>query len=131
MFAKILNPDKLDDLIGASTAKSLALIGRLKQLCNSPVLLRKKSDEKEELQSTANTAIKNALALLPESAQMDDMTLSGIHKLNFLHCGYAYSSRLRQNDSFAEPSEGATQGMLQSSHRSTRAYIQYLQITGH
>ncbi|KAF9515524.1 hypothetical protein BS47DRAFT_1293769 [Hydnum rufescens UP504] len=77
MFAKILNPDKLDDLIGASTAKSLALIGRLKQLCNSPVLLRSTSDEKEEIQSTANAAIKNALGLLPESAQMDDMTLSG------------------------------------------------------
>jgi hypothetical protein len=85
----------LDDLIGASTAKSLALIGRLKQLCNSPVLLPGKSDEKEELESTANTAIKNALVLLPESAQIDDMTLSGISELCFQDCRYAYGSCIR------------------------------------
>jgi hypothetical protein len=116
MFAKILNPDKLDDLIGASTAKSLALIGRLKQLCNSPVLLRSKSDEKEEIQSTANTAIKNALGLLPESAQMDDMTLSGILRIQLspFHC--AHGSCSRQNDSFTEPFKDITPCTFHSLH---------------
>ncbi len=79
MFQKILTPERLDDLITTSTAKSLALIGRLKQLCNSPVLLRHRTDEKEELQSTANNAIKSALALMPEPVEQDDMSLSGLH----------------------------------------------------
>ncbi|KAF8332093.1 SNF2 family N-terminal domain-containing protein [Cantharellus anzutake] len=77
MFKKILVPERLDDLIMTSTANSLALIGRLKQLCNSPLLLRHRTEEKEELQTTANNAIKNALALISESAKQDDMTLSG------------------------------------------------------
>ena len=79
MFQKILTSERLDDLITTSTAKTLALIGRLKQLCNSPSLLRYRTDEKEELQTTANNAIKNALGLMPEPVEQDDMTLSGEH----------------------------------------------------
>jgi hypothetical protein len=41
------------------------------QTALQPVLVWSKSDEKEELQSTTNTAIMNALAVLLESAQID------------------------------------------------------------
>lgn len=75
MFAKILQPERINEL-GTSMIKSLALISQLGKLCNSPMLLRKKKDD-AELSATTRAGIQSALTLLPETASLDDMSLSG------------------------------------------------------
>ncbi|KAJ7072454.1 SNF2 family N-terminal domain-containing protein [Mycena amicta] len=81
IFTKILNPSKLDDLVQSSTAESLALISILTKVSNSPILLKATAD-KHKATDNAGSAIKHsgvheALKLLPEDAQVEDMSLSG------------------------------------------------------
>ncbi|KAJ7078907.1 SNF2 family N-terminal domain-containing protein [Mycena belliarum] len=82
IFSKILNPDKLDDLARSSTAESLALINMLTKISNSPILLRATADKAKaagtDVRNTIQRAgVDDALSLLPENAQIDDMSLSG------------------------------------------------------
>ncbi|KAF7375992.1 hypothetical protein MSAN_00013800 [Mycena sanguinolenta] len=82
IFSKILNPNKLDDLAQSSTAESLALINMLTKVSNSPILLKATVDKQKAEGSDARNAIKragvdDALKLLPENAQVEDVSLSG------------------------------------------------------
>lgn len=76
MFEKILNAERLDDLISKNTITSLAVITHLMQLCNSPVILQKKEGSFKDDNAT-HSAIKSALKLLPKGLKEDDMTQSG------------------------------------------------------
>ena len=76
MFDRILNTERLDDILTRNTMSSLALITNLMQLCNSPALLRKKEDSLKDHNLT-HMAIKGALELLPSSLKENDMTQSG------------------------------------------------------
>ncbi|KAJ7124910.1 SNF2 family N-terminal domain-containing protein [Mycena epipterygia] len=82
IFSKILNPDKLDDLAQSSTAESLALINMLTKVSNSPILLKATADKEKAAGTDVRNAIKragveDALKLLPDNAQIEDMSLSG------------------------------------------------------
>ncbi|KAJ7782862.1 P-loop containing nucleoside triphosphate hydrolase protein [Mycena metata] len=82
IFSKILNPDKLDDLAQSSTAESLALISMLTKVSNSPILLKATADKEKAAGVDVRNAIKRAgvdeaLKLLPENAQIEDVSLSG------------------------------------------------------
>ena len=82
MFYKILNPDKLDDLIQSSTAESLALINILTKISNSPILLKATADNaKNKMNGSVDPvkrgAVADALNLLPVKAHIADMSLSG------------------------------------------------------
>ncbi|KAF9222619.1 hypothetical protein BS17DRAFT_802837 [Gyrodon lividus] len=79
MFAAILNPEKLDTLIEGSTAESLALIGMLTKVSNSPVLLKAQVDKARasRAQPIVRPAVMEAMKLLPERAQIEDFSLSG------------------------------------------------------
>ncbi|KAH9485283.1 DNA repair and recombination protein RAD54B [Psilocybe cubensis] len=87
MYQKILHPQKIDHLMQASVADSLALINILIKISNSPILLkatvdssRSKSDDLGP--SIQKTAVAEALSLLPEKAHIADLSLGG--KLVFL-----------------------------------------------
>lgn len=84
MFERILNAERLDDIISRNTMSSLALITNLMQLCNSPVLLRKKEDSLKDSNLT-HMAIKSALTLLPSNLKEDDMTQSGTFQPEILN----------------------------------------------
>ncbi|KAJ6497887.1 SNF2 family N-terminal domain-containing protein [Mycena sanguinolenta] len=82
IFSKILNPSKLDDLAQSSTAESLALINMLTKVSNSPILLKATVDKQKAEGSDVRNAVKragldDALKLLPENAQVEDVSLSG------------------------------------------------------
>ena len=82
MFHKILNPDKLDDLIQSSTAESLALINILTKISNSPILLKATADNAKNKKNGSvdpvkRGAVDDALNLLPAKAHVTDMSLSG------------------------------------------------------
>ncbi|KAG6813679.1 hypothetical protein H0H92_008527 [Tricholoma furcatifolium] len=79
IFSKILHPDKLDDLVQGSTAESLALINVLTKVSNSPILLKATADKaKENAKDTLRrTGVEDALRLIPEHAEIDDVSLSG------------------------------------------------------
>jgi DNA repair and recombination protein RAD54B len=81
IFRRILNPDKMDDLIEQSTtAESLALIGVLTKISNSPILLKATAEsakEKEKSMFHKRNFIEVA-KLVPADAQINDMTLSGM-----------------------------------------------------
>lgn len=82
MFYKILNPDKLNDLIQSSTAESLALINILTKISNSPILLKATADKAKNRKNGAVDpaqccAADDALELLPTKAHVADMSLSG------------------------------------------------------
>lgn len=83
MFAAILNPEKLDTLIEGSTAESLALIGMLTKLSNSPLLLKAQVDKAKtsKAQPIIRPGVMEALKLLPEKAQIEDFSLSGEHRM--------------------------------------------------
>ncbi|KAG6862305.1 hypothetical protein C0995_016003 [Termitomyces sp. Mi166 len=79
-FKEYLASKTLDDLIQSSTAESLALINVLTKVSNSPILLKAtadkaKADSKDTLQ---RSGVKEATRLIPEHAQIDDVTLSGM-----------------------------------------------------
>ncbi|KAF8441415.1 P-loop containing nucleoside triphosphate hydrolase protein [Boletus edulis BED1] len=79
MFATILKPEKLDTIIEGSTAESLALIGTLTKVSNSPVLLKAQLDKVRTSKGEHATrpGITEAVKLLPERAQIEDFSLSG------------------------------------------------------
>ncbi|KAG6819675.1 hypothetical protein H0H93_009708 [Arthromyces matolae] len=76
--AQILSQEKLDDLVQSSTAESLAMINVLTKVSNSPILLKAtadkaKADSKDILK---RSIIDDASRLIPDDAQIDDVTLS-------------------------------------------------------
>ncbi|KAF8920583.1 SNF2 family N-terminal domain-containing protein [Mucidula mucida] len=80
IFAKILHPDKLEDLVKGSTADSLALINLLTKISNSPILLKATADKAKtdgKSENLKNTSIREALSLIPDGARIEDMSLSG------------------------------------------------------
>ncbi|KAJ7647498.1 SNF2 family N-terminal domain-containing protein [Roridomyces roridus] len=78
IFSKILHPDKLEDLAQSSTAESLALINMLTKVSSSPILLKATADKAKAAGSAIKRAgVDEALQLLPENAQIEDMSLSG------------------------------------------------------
>ncbi|KAI0832427.1 P-loop containing nucleoside triphosphate hydrolase protein [Trametes gibbosa] len=82
IFEKMLSSDKLDNLVRNSTAESLALINMLTKISNSPILLKATADQARlKAQQTGDTvkrnAIEEALKLLPERMQIEDVSLSG------------------------------------------------------
>lgn len=89
IFEKILSHDKLDSLVRNSTAESLALINMLTKISNSPILLKATADQARLKAQKGGDAVKSnaideALKLLPERAQVEDVSLSGKH--DGLHC---------------------------------------------
>lgn len=83
MFSAILNADKLDNLIQSSTAESLALINTLTKISNSPILLKATADQnkikmKSGIDVIKRAGVDEALKLLPEKAQIEDFSLSGM-----------------------------------------------------
>jgi DNA repair and recombination protein RAD54B len=80
IFAKILNADKLDNLMQSSTAESLALINLLTKISNSPILLKATADKAKSLgkdDDIRRTGVDEAVKQLPEKVQVEDMSLSG------------------------------------------------------
>jgi DNA repair and recombination protein RAD54B len=79
IFSKILNVDKVDNLMQSSTAESLAVINMLTKISNSPILLKATADKAKSNggQSMHRASVEEALSLLPERAQVEDVTLSG------------------------------------------------------
>ncbi|KAI0771634.1 SNF2 family N-terminal domain-containing protein [Trametes elegans] len=82
IFEKFLSHDKLDNLVRNSTAESLALINMLTKISNSPILLKATADQarlkaQQGGDVIKRNAVEEALQLLPERAQVEDVTLSG------------------------------------------------------
>ncbi|KAG8213764.1 P-loop containing nucleoside triphosphate hydrolase protein [Butyriboletus roseoflavus] len=79
MFAIILKPEKLDTIIEGSTAESLALIGTLTKVSNSPVLLKAQLDKAKmsKGEHKIRPGVAEAVKILPERAQIEDFSLSG------------------------------------------------------
>ncbi|PPQ89571.1 LOW QUALITY PROTEIN: hypothetical protein CVT25_012242 [Psilocybe cyanescens] len=87
MYQKILHPQKIDDLVQSSVADSLALINILIKISNSPILLKAtldstRSRNDDAAPSIQKTAVAEALSLLPDKANITDLSLGG--KLIFL-----------------------------------------------
>lgn len=83
IFSRLLNADKLDDLVEGSTAESLAMINMLTKISNSPVLLKATADKANANKATqANkvkrNAIEEAASLLPARIEIEDVSLSGV-----------------------------------------------------
>lgn len=85
IMTKILNKDTLDPLIKNSMTDSLAMMGLLQKICNSPILLKATMDKNKgkENQSASGSAILDALAYLPARPQVEDVSLSGLARLLF------------------------------------------------
>lgn len=80
MFAKVLDPKKVDDLVeSSSTAESLALINTLTKISSSPFLLNAVADKERSNDNGGfnRSNIHEALKLLPPNSQIEDLTLSG------------------------------------------------------
>ncbi|KXN90194.1 DNA repair and recombination protein RAD54B [Leucoagaricus sp. SymC.cos] len=80
IFRRILNPDKMDDLIdNSTTAESLALIGVLTKISNSPILLKATAESAKEKEKSMfqKRNFTEAAKLIPGDARVDDMNLSG------------------------------------------------------
>ena len=71
MFLRILQPDALRSLIGESMAKSLAMIGVLTKLSNSPIILKAALEKKGKLANDdsdsegTGASVEDAMRLLP------------------------------------------------------------------
>lgn len=115
IFHQILTADKLDTLVRNSTAESLALIGMLTKVSNSPILLkaaadkaREKSQKDAEGELIKKDVFAEAARLLPERAQVEDVSLSGwfpvIDKERML------TNTDRETDCAGEPSTCGAQG---------------------
>ncbi|KAF9653003.1 hypothetical protein BDM02DRAFT_3266009 [Thelephora ganbajun] len=79
ILMKILTKDNLDPLIKNSMTDSLALMGLLQKICNSPILLKATVDKnKGKGNQDANAgAVLDALVYLPARPQVEDVSLSG------------------------------------------------------
>lgn len=86
ILMKILAKDNLDPLIKNSTTDSLAMMGLLQKICNSPILLKATADKNKgrENQNANVGAIQDALAYLPTRPQVEDVSLSGLACLLYL-----------------------------------------------
>lgn len=75
----ILNQEKMDNILHSSTAESLALIGILTKISNSPILLKAQADAAKAKGGEAiqRAGVQEALALLPHKAEIFDFSLSG------------------------------------------------------
>lgn len=96
IFSKILNPDKLDNIIQSSTAESLALINMLTKISNSPILLKAVADKakakaKGEGNIAKTSAVEEAVKLLPNGAQVHDVSLSGNFDNTSIYFALPYS----------------------------------------
>jgi DNA repair and recombination protein RAD54B len=73
----------LDNIIEYSTAESLALINILTKISNSPILLKAVADKAKakvsqgENNRERTTVVGEAVKLLPERAEVEDLSLSG------------------------------------------------------
>jgi len=84
ILLKILNKDILDPLIKNNMTDSLAMMGLLQKICNSPILLKATADKnkgKEKNRDANASAILDALAYLPARPQVEDVSLSGLTHL--------------------------------------------------
>ncbi|CAL1708125.1 unnamed protein product [Somion occarium] len=81
MFQRILTRDNIDNISATHTAESLALINLLTKISSSPILLKATVDQARSKGGTGDVikknAIEDALKLLPEKAQVEDVSLSG------------------------------------------------------
>ncbi|KAI0081996.1 hypothetical protein K474DRAFT_1612582 [Panus rudis PR-1116 ss-1] len=81
MFQRILTRDNIDSVSTTHTAESLALINLLTKISNSPILLKATVDQARRKGDAGDIVKKNsieeALKLLPERAQVEDVSLSG------------------------------------------------------
>ena len=86
ILMKILAKDNLDPLFKSSMTDSLAMMGLLQKICNSPILLKATADKNKGKESqNANTgAILDALKYLPVRPQVEDVSLSGLACLFYL-----------------------------------------------
>ncbi|WVQ85306.1 hypothetical protein IAT38_007471 [Cryptococcus sp. DSM 104549] len=76
VLSRLLNPSVIGNFIRGYGAQSLALIDTMRKVSNSPMLLRKKDDEgtkADEIKSATNSA----LAAIPSSININDVTTSG------------------------------------------------------
>lgn len=82
IFSTILNPDRLDNLAESSTAESLAMIGMLTKISNSPILLKAAADNAQAKgqQLIQRPGMKQAIKLIPEQAKIEDVSLSGMSR---------------------------------------------------
>jgi len=80
ILTRILTKDNLDPLIKNSMAGSLAMMGLLQKICNSPILLKATADKNKgkENQDANASAISDALTYLPARPQVEDVSLSGL-----------------------------------------------------
>jgi len=88
MLSKILSKDAVNKLAQSSTAKSLAAIGSLMKLCNSPMLLMKNgrsisgvaragANQSYSENDLNSDAIFLATTCIPKEAKFADVSLSG------------------------------------------------------
>jgi len=86
ILKKILAKDNLDPLIKNSMTDSLAMMGLLQKICNSPILLKATADKNKgkENQDVNASAILDALSYLPSRPQVEDVSLSGSTLLFYL-----------------------------------------------
>lgn len=86
ILMKILAKDNLDPLIKSNMTDSLAMMGLLQKICNSPILLKATADKNKgrENQNTTTGAILDALKYLPPRPQVEDVSLSGLACLFYL-----------------------------------------------
>lgn len=85
MLSKILSKDAVNKLAHSSTAKSLAAIGSLMKLCNSPMLLMKNGlpankpggKQGDSGDDPDSDAISQAITCIPREAKFADVSLSG------------------------------------------------------
>ena len=85
ILTQILTKDNLDPLIKNNMTDSLAMMGLLQKICNSPILLKATVDKNKgkEAQDTYVGAITDALTYLPPRPQVEDVSLSGWPRLFF------------------------------------------------
>lgn len=76
---EILTKDNLDPLIENKMIDSLAMMGLLQKICNSPILLKATVDQNKgkETPDAYVGAVSDALAHLPPRPQVEDVSLSG------------------------------------------------------
>ncbi|KAH8107828.1 P-loop containing nucleoside triphosphate hydrolase protein [Cristinia sonorae] len=79
MFQRMLTRDHIDNVSRANTAESLALINLLTKISNSPILLKATVDQAKNQgdDGVKIQAIRDAVKLLPDRAQIEDVSLSG------------------------------------------------------
>ena len=88
MLSKILSKEAVNKLAHSSTAKSLAAIGSLMKLCNSPMLLMKNGQSSSSVSNPgeilsdvendpSSDSISQAVTCIPKEAKFADVSLSG------------------------------------------------------